>query len=323
MIKTASLNFLNLLLAQFSASSLLVIFDEANRQTAINLKTCAETEFACLTLEIKSLITVDMENFECLINEYDRIIVIYDMNPVISSTSENEKRQLIRHKIHLHFTKISRLCDLSQDFDSFYRLPHNYFVDLHHRIIDAANNIKTINISNSLGTDLTVETKTNFSWVNVNGIKPNKIHGTQAFFFEPMLGEVATHSTICNGIIKFTGSILFSNHTNYKPQLINEPIILKIIDGFIVDLNGKDKNIINYLKDKFSQHEFNRFLSEIGIGTHPAIKLKGQNLIFEERHTGAHIGFGGTKGSDHMDFIFSDSQIKFDEKIIFDGHFQI
>jgi leucyl aminopeptidase (aminopeptidase T) len=278
--------------------------------------------FSFLTRKIiQSLESVNLEQFETHLSRFDRIIPIYDIHSTENSVSEIQQKQILRQKIHQYFDKVTRLCDLSEDFNDFFRLPHSYFVELHQSIINAAENIETITIQNSFGTKLIAKANPKFSWVNVNGINPSKVHGTKAFFFEPMLGEVATYSSVIDGVIQFTGSILFSNRQNWTTQLIIRPIHLEITQGRITHIHSEDEEVCRLLKNKFSEHEFSAHLTEIGIGTHPGIRLKGQNLIFEERHAGAHIGFGGMKGSNHMDFVFADSIITFDERVIFNKEF--
>ena len=319
----ASKHCIDLLLKQQNASSILFIFDKPNQTVANQLEKCIAEQFPNISANFQLLTKFNLEQLDALILQYDRVIAIYDINPVNSSEVETKQLYQLRQKIYQHFDKITRVCDLSQDFNDFFSVPNSYFIELNQKIIDAAKNIKTIHISNSFGTSLTVQTDTNFSWVNVNGVDPSKIHGSNLCFFEPMFGEVATQSKLTNGIIQFTGAILFSNTQDWKNQLIIEPVTLEIYNGCIVDIQSRDRNVVDLLKKKFAEHEFNSHLSEVGIGTHPAIKLKGQNLIFEERHAGAHLGFGGANGSSHMDFVFSDSIIKFDNKVIFDQGFLI
>ena len=82
-----------------------------------------------------------------------------------------------------------------------------------------------------------------------------------------------------------------------------------------------EKDLYYYL-DRDPSH---RIIEEIGIGTNEGIKeLYPVNAGFIERHPGLHLGLGGKeKGSVHMDFISCDSQIAFDNQMIFDDRFLI
>jgi aminopeptidase len=137
-------------------------------------------------------------------------------------------------------------------------------------------------------------------------------------------GEVATSSNKINGTIHFTGTFLSLIPFALKYGLIGkDELILKIENSRVISMSGKNKNLVKDLEFFFEKHPNNRTIEEVGLGTNFGIKkLRGLNTAFEERHCGLHLGFGGReKGSHHLDFIFQEGCLFFDNNLIYNGKY--
>ena len=175
-------------------------------------------------------------------------------------------------------------------------------------VIDRAKRAERVTFFDSSGNKLTGFFDKDQKWANLHG----------AGHYDLMPGEVATRINNLNGHLKFGGTFLSTIPFAIKYGVIDNILDIEIKDSKVVGVSSSNdslkKDFISYL----NRCEGNKIVEEFGIGTNTGIrKLYGRNASFEERHAGLHLGLGGgQKQSHHLDLIFSNGTLMFDEEII-------
>jgi leucyl aminopeptidase (aminopeptidase T) len=123
--------------------------------------------------------------------------------------------------------------------------------------------------------------------------------------------------TETDGILVVDGSIPCQ-----EIGLLQEPLVLHIKKGKVVNIEGKSAAVLNQLFDKFNT-DATRVAAEFGIGLNPAAELIGSMLEDEGCMGTIHIGFGSniTIGGNnrvpfHLDTIVRDASVYVDGKLI-------
>jgi leucyl aminopeptidase (aminopeptidase T) len=201
--------------------------------------------------------------------------------------------------------------DCVNNFKHIYAMSFEKINQLNQILIKLGENTQKVLIKNSLGTELEFIFEKQ-SWHSIDGTNiPNEV----------VPSEVSTYTPHVNGRVVFTGALLSLVPIGKKYGLIKEPIILNIENGFVRKVSCNDVAIQNDLQKMYEYCEGNSEIVELGIGTNSGVKLLGISAPFEERKTGFHLGIGGSQvKSQHLDFIFEDSDIYFDQQCIFSNN---
>jgi len=128
-----------------------------------------------------------------------------------------------------------------------------------------------------------------------------------------------------NGVIICDGSI-----GDLGP--VKEPLTIRVKDGYITDLESKDKELVKRVKDLISVDKEASLAGEFGIGLNEKARLTGNLLEDEKAGRTLHIAFGqntdmpgGQNNSKtHRDFLFKVPSIITDKGTVLmkDGEFQ-
>ena len=177
----------------------------------------------------------------------------------------------------------------------------------HRSLIQAFDSAEIISLM-AFDTEVVIPTDTLSSWEKTLGL-----HGS---FFP---SEITSFSPDINGQFNFQGLILGVLPFTEKYGLITKTVELKIVKSNVIDIKTSDAALAQDLDSYFSRSSDNCTINEIGIGTNIGLRrLRPVNAFAQERYPGFHLGFGGSENrSIHMDFIFSDSQIKTDKGMVF------
>ena len=128
-----------------------------------------------------------------------------------------------------------------------------------------------------------------------------------------------------NGVIVVDGSIGDLGQ-------VKDPLTITVKDGFISDLESKDRALVKRVKELTSVDQDASLAGEFGIGLNPKARLTG-NLLEDEKVEGTlHIAFGANedmpggqnKSKTHRDFLFKAPNIITDtgKVLMKDGEFQ-
>ncbi|ACJ19066.1 hypothetical protein [Coxiella burnetii] len=200
------------------------------------------------------------------------------------------------------------LVDIADYFDIF-RISPKRIQSLHQYLIETSNQSRVMRVQSELGSRITIDLTTCDPWTNLDGIN----------YGEGMPSEIATHTEDINGTFVFTGLLLSPIPFGAKYGIIHEPVTFEIERGMIVGCKTAHSELLKDLEYYFQHAKTHRKIEEIGIGTNEGLPtLKGTTGVFEERHMGLHFGLGGKEdNSIHLDLVSADSQIYFDDKVIF------
>lgn len=140
-------------------------------------------------------------------------------------------------------------------------------------------------------------------------------------------GEIAKKPNDANGHIVFTGTFLSLIPFALKHGLVKAgEFTFDIEHNRITNLGGSNTELVKDFQAHFSKHPDNNRIDELGIGTNKSVnELYGLNCVFEERHAGLHLGFGGVvQGTLHCDFLFQAGNLFCDDQPVYqDGRFII
>lgn len=202
-----------------------------------------------------------------------------------------------------------RLFDVGDQFNEIFAIPPERIDELNQKIIECGKGCKTLQVTSTYGTTLSIDLATASHWTSYNG---------KAMGFPP--GEVAFYPRDIKGEIHFTGALFSGMPIGLKHGLIRDPVILTIQEAKLQSFVCENELLEKDLKLFFGLNEGNKQIIEVGLGTNEGIStLYGRSAPFEERFCGLHLGFGGeAPGSLHCDFIFDQCSIYFDNQLIFD-----
>ncbi len=179
--------------------------------------------------------------------------------------------------------------------------------------------VKTVRLTTEAGTDIafSIEGRAFDDDITIN---PGQMGNLPA-------GEIwcapVEHSM--NGIIVVDGSIGDLGQ-------VREPLTIRVKDGFITDLDSKDKALVKRVKELTGVDREASLAGEFGIGLNPKARLTG--LLLEDEKAGGtlHIAFGSNEdmpggqntSSTHRDFLFKAPSIITDSGAVImkDGEFQ-
>jgi leucyl aminopeptidase (aminopeptidase T) len=121
------------------------------------------------------------------------------------------------------------------------------------------------------------------------------------------------------GVAVIDGSI-----TTPEIGLLNEPVILKIENGSVVEFTTDNTEVARSLDSLFTnKNEKRRVIAEFGVGFNPMALLTGKMLSDEGSIGTAHLGLGSNftiggknKVDFHLDFVFKKPIIFVDKKVV-------
>ena len=252
-------------------------------------------------------------NYE-LVNLYDFSIFLFDVYQIYQNNQLKDYYNKVIPEFKNYIHKVMFIRDINNSFQEVFAIPPEQIINKNHQLINIANNAKSIEIVNSLGTNLTASISDSV-WTDLNGVN----HRANL-----VPSEISTSSPSLTGEIVFTGALQSQIPIGIKFGLITESdkIFFKIENSEIIELSSNNHDLEEELNKYLNFNPANRKVTELGIGTNTGIKkLVGKSAPFEERYPGFHLGIGGsTKGSQHMDFIFDECSILLDNSIIFKNH---
>jgi aminopeptidase len=238
----------------------------------------------------------------------------------ISSIKSIEKNKILAKKINplinSYSNKIIGFTDINNMFNDIFRIPPERIKYLNQTLIQDCKNSKTMNITSTKGTNLSISMKTCKKWASIQGFGDSDDHTPS---------EVATYTKNISGEFYFRGMFLCQIPFSLKHGFINDPIKITIKKGRITALKCTNKELKKDLHEYLFAHDDHRNIREIGLGTNEGLSyLPNVSASFIERHPGLHLGLGGSiAGSIHMDLISCDSIIHLDKKMIFNDKFFI
>jgi len=318
-IPLSGMNFLQM---QNSLQNFIEIFDLnfKNSKLSKNLNIIYTDEYEALAasvfhhlkssfnVSIQKIHTIFDDNLEKAILEKDVFLLFYTM-----PWNELKKYYVtVRPLLKRYHDRSYIVRDCLNDFEHIYATPFSEINRINSGLIQLGANTKKVVIKNALGTELEFLFEQHSPWRNIDGTNiPNEI----------VPSEVSNYTSLVNGRVVFTGTLLSLVPIGKKYGQIKDPITLHIENGFIKNISCSNADLQSDLLKIYDYCEGNREIVELGIGTNSGVQTKGMSAPFEERKAGFHLGTGGYQPkSQHIDFIFDDSEIYFDGNCVFSNN---
>jgi hypothetical protein len=304
---------------QRSAPRLLLAHDQAYRSLARSLAeglgAVAAAGEAALCVTVVGVEELGRDALIARLDEADLFAFFYDSHtrPDADPRGAPHVRD-IKDYLKDHWKRSVLFIDIKDHFPEIYATPPSTIAGLNRWVIEEAGRARTMRVTSRAGTELTVDLSRAKPWTDIDGVScPDLIPG-----------EVATASPGIDGVVRFQGTLLSLLPFAIKHGLVEEQPIELVIQGRKVERVGcANRRLLADLEYFFGRSEANRVVEEVGIGTNLGVRrLYALNSAFEERHCGLHLGLGGAEpGSHHLDLVFGDSRITFDDRLVFDGEF--
>jgi leucyl aminopeptidase (aminopeptidase T) len=240
-----------------------------------------------------------------------------------ASTLRNPLKQFcIDHKI-----RYALMMDINEDvMGQSMSADYNEVRELSTKVYDAVKDARTIRITSSIGTDLTIELR-NPRWKNTYG----DLSSTPQKGFNLPSGEVFGYPENVNGVFIVDG--LIGDHFTLKYGETQEfPVKLTIENSRIIDIECSNKELEKELKVYIKSEENADRVGEVGIGTNPGIKDFIGIMLQDEKFPGIHIACGKPchdtndewTASIHCDFLIKNANITVDSVVLMkDGEFEV
>ncbi|KVM99494.1 MULTISPECIES: hypothetical protein [unclassified Burkholderia] len=300
-------------LARSDTANLLVGYDASNRDIALQAFSALPESLDATTLCLESTPPADII---AAIDRSDLFVLLYDSSCLPTPLPSGPPfLSAIRPAIVEHWGKSVLFKDYGPHLDEAFSESLDDIAARNGRLIDAAARASQVRFIDEAGNLLTGSLKPDQKWTSVDGMGN----------LDVVPGEIATHVTDLHGSIVFSGTFLSTIPFAVKYKVAERLATLRIenstIAGFDSDHPGFRHDFASYLE----RHANHRKIEEFGIGTNLGIKgLYGRNAGFEERHPGLHLGLGGgEQGSHHLDLIFANGTLAFDDRIVFDRAFAV
>lgn len=187
---------------------------------------------------------------------------------------------------------------------------YNWIAAISEKIAQILTKGKKVQISSHHGTDLEFQIETRVG-------KPDTglLHQPGCFGNLPA-GEtyIAPVEGTAQGILVIDGAMSGIGK-------LEEPLVMKVEKGLVVDVQGKDKDKLEQIFHKYG--EKSRNIAELGVGTNPAAQLTGIILEDEKVLGTIHIAlgdnstFGGkVQVASHLDGIITKPTVKVDGELL-------
>lgn len=236
--------------------------------------------------------------------------------PMLKHTETNKK---IRHAHMPGISKLLMETGMNCDYQKVQKLSA--------KILEIVKNVKTITVTTSAGTDFTAHFEPDkIRWVNCDGlIRPENWSNLPD-------GEIFTCvKEIPEGILVVDG-VLGDFFCQKYGTLENIPMIVKIKNTKVVDIQCQNKELLDEFKQHINSAPNGDRIGEFAIGTNIGLKKLIGNLLQDEKFPGIHVAFGHgypeKTGSDwssniHVDAVLQNCTIIVDDKILMEnGKFQ-
>jgi len=286
----------NIQRSQF-AKNLIILYTEEYQSLAHSIHQELAPSFNISIKKLNSIFDVNLENY---ILEKDIFLLFYTMPwQALKEYLTNVRPILTKYNQRAYIVR-----DCLDDFAKIYQTSFADITEHHAQLMKLGATTREVMINNHLGTDLIFRFAANTCWRQIDG---TNIPG------EIVPAEISNYTPDVNGRVVFTGALVSLMPIGKKYGHIKDPITMDIKNGFIETIDCENKNLENDLLTIFDYTKGNREIVELGIGTNSAIQLKGISAPFEERKAGFHLGTGGYQAkTQHIDFVFADSEIYFD-----------
>lgn len=189
--------------------------------------------------------------------------------------------------------------------------------ELTNRVYEKVRHAKTIHVTSEKGSNVTATFHQDWKWIPCHG----RYHEQGKWGNLPE-GEVFTAPASVDGTLVCD---VLGDYFSEKYGVLRHPLILKIKDGFITEVNSEDKALAQEVHDYlFSVPNGNR-AGEFAIGTLASLDHLTGNLLQDEKIPGLHIAFGNPypqfTGADwdatiHVDVIPTNCTIEVDGETI-------
>lgn len=287
------------------AKNLTILYTDEYELIAVSIFKQLKSSF---NVSIKKLESIFDPHLESYILEKDIFLLFFTFPWANAKNYYSSVRPLLTRYTNRSYV----VRDCKNDFEHIYARPVAEIQQLNQALIKLGENTSKVLIKNSLGTELEFTFTSKPSWHSIDGTNvPNEI----------VPAEVSTYTPQVNGRVVFTGALVSLVPIGKKYGLIKEPITLNIENGFIKSVHCRHTELENDLLKIYAHCEGNSEIVELGIGTNSGVKLVGMSAPFEERKFGFHLGTGGSQSkSQHIDFIFDDSEIYFEQHCVFSNN---
>lgn len=195
------------------------------------------------------------------------------------------------------------------------------------RMISQYEDVETVHVTSPAGTDIIVPVKGRHAMSDDGRFSENGMGGNipaGEVFISPVVGD--GKKTGCQGKIVFDGSMTTTN----GDILINNPISVTVVNGFVTDITGGEeaalllKSITDAEKQavwmekegklaegKGESYAKNaRNIGELGIGLNPSAKITGNMLEDEKAFHTCHFAIGSNYDGDGESLIHLDGLVK-------------
>jgi leucyl aminopeptidase (aminopeptidase T) len=226
------------------------------------------------------------------------------------------------------FEPLWTLCDLDwTTFLKVFGVPPGELVDRAERVANRIRAAKVLDVRMPAGAVLRIPLNSDYDVVRIDGFQ----EAAGGLTVNLPAGEVATYPDPqrISGTILFTGGLLGTIPIGRKHGLVQRPIQLDLVRGRVTDVKGDNVALVRDVRYCLGLEAHGAAISEIGFGTHPAIRsLCGLNYSYEEKHLGFHLGFGASltqqnvtrQSNHHLDLLFDDVRLYLDDQLFFDGN---
>ena len=255
----------------------------------------------------------------------DGNVIILNMSDKLGNIKELGKsfRRWVKKKNH-RFVSAMSLGDLNTDkigqFIDAMDVSYKPFQANHERLREKFDNTDEIHITTEAGTDLHYNIK------GIKGISADGNYTSPGSGGNLPAGEVYAppNGKRVEGKIVIDGSSRVQNGT----MLAKEPITLNVENGNITEISGGEEakeleNTLNWAASVAKHPGSVRRICELGIGLNPKAKIIGATIVDDKVLGTAHVGIGSNYwfGGNiyaiiHLDQVFKNPKIYFDEKVI-------
>ena len=261
---------------------------------------------------IESLKSLEEKNV-AFVNMSDKLGNLLDLGKSFRSYCEKKKHRFVS-ALSLGDLSTNMIDDVIAPIDIDYK-PMQAKHEAVKKILDEA---KEIHVKTKAGTDL---------YYNVEGMEAIAADGN--YSLDGIGGNLPAGEVYipCNGKNVHGKVVIDGSSRNHEhTTLINKPIVLKIEEGSIVEIEGGEeaetlKDTLKWASEHSTHPKTVYRIGELGIGLNPKAKIIGSTLVDEKTIGTAHIGIGSNYwfGGNifaiiHLDQIFKDPEIEADGK---------
>lgn len=218
------------------------------------------------------------------------------------------------HAHMIGITKQIMLEGMATDYNTLY--------DITQKIYKIAKTAKTIKVTNPKGTDVTATFDPKLKWVSSHG----KIKKGAGKAWQNLPG---TETFTCpKSVDGWVVAEILGDYFSEKYGHLKDPVIIDIKDGFIWNIECKNKELEEEVKKYLFTSPLGNRVGEFAIGTNVGLTHFIGNLLQDEKFPGMHMAFGHPypkeTGADwdsptHLDVIPTDVDIFVDDKQIMKG----